>query len=640
MKLNRNLSSLLLLSLCLQGCGKTTTSESTIEQTSSVSEQVSQEEQTTLKSIVELDSASIWAAPNTVAIMQDVDIISQCEYWGEQWLDNADKLHMMGIKGDTESTQLMITAKSDINSFTLDSGELTNEDGTSIIPVDNISIYAERYIEVRASSSSPKKASAFTGFYPDALVPIRSYKVRKENKVSKDNNQGIFITVDIPNDATPGNYTGTFKLNIDGTVTDIPVSLKVYNATMPETIHERSAFDIWGNQIGNGEIMLDEDDEVIDWFQRYYDFLVSKRVSPQHIGLDAIGDAYANAIVKYAQDPRITGYRIPYKATTIAEVTGSGVCNYDALVTQLTALANKNIELRQAGDQTTDLFKKGYYYFNVTIDEPSATKYDAVKYCDDAVTRAKQAVAPLLDDYPDLKDSLLKLPHLVTTRDNDILSGSVQTWCCQVQHYTSETVAAITNRKASKDLYYDGEGFWIYMTCDSNNPYPSFQLDDNLMGTRILSWMNFDYDISGTLFWNTCFYSYEDLHKGTITRDVWTSPLSWHNANGDGYLLYPGSKYGLDTPIATLRLENYREGTEDYEYLYMIKEAINNLTENYGLTINYEEFMDKFYNQLFKKYSIVPTTNVNTFLTVREDILDLLELVVNDPEKAVLELQK
>ena len=43
---------------------------------------------------------------------------------------------------------------------------------------------------------------------------------------------------------------------------------------------------------------------------------------------------------------------------------------------------------------------------------------------------------------------------------------------------------------------------------------------------------------------------------------------------GDGSLLYPAKKFGSTEPISTLRLESIREGQEDYEYLWMIKNAI------------------------------------------------------------------
>ena len=41
--------------------------------------------------------------------------------------------------------------------------------------------------------------------------------------------------------------------------------------------------------------------------------------------------------------------------------------------------------------------------------------------------------------------------------------------------------------------------------------------------------------------------------------------------NGDGYLTYPGAPVGVNGPISTIRLEQAREGAEDYEYLLLLK---------------------------------------------------------------------
>jgi hypothetical protein len=44
--------------------------------------------------------------------------------------------------------------------------------------------------------------------------------------------------------------------------------------------------------------------------------------------------------------------------------------------------------------------------------------------------------------------------------------------------------------------------------------------------------------------------------------------------NGDGFLLYPGPLAGHAGPVSSVRLEQAREGVEDYEYLYLLKALI------------------------------------------------------------------
>ena len=48
----------------------------------------------------------------------------------------------------------------------------------------------------------------------------------------------------------------------------------------------------------------------------------------------------------------------------------------------------------------------------------------------------------------------------------------------------------------------------------------------------------------------------------------------WNYTNGDGVLFYPGTdtvfpseSYGLEGPVASLRLKHWRRGVQDYEYL-------------------------------------------------------------------------
>ena len=41
---------------------------------------------------------------------------------------------------------------------------------------------------------------------------------------------------------------------------------------------------------------------------------------------------------------------------------------------------------------------------------------------------------------------------------------------------------------------------------------------------------------------------------------------------GDGELVYPGVKYGVETPCASIRLERWLDGAEDYELLSLYQQ--------------------------------------------------------------------
>jgi hypothetical protein len=67
-------------------------------------------------------------------------------------------------------------------------------------------------------------------------------------------------------------------------------------------------------------------------------------------------------------------------------------------------------------------------------------------------------------------------------------------------------------------------------------------------------------------------------------HDVWNDPMNFDEAKkpgypakyalrlcGDGLLFYPGQDVGLEGPIACFRLKNLRQGTQDFEYLYLLE---------------------------------------------------------------------
>ena len=120
---------------------------------------------------------------------------------------------------------------------------------------------------------------------------------------------------------------------------------------------------------------------------------------------------------------------------------------------------------------------------------------------------------------------------------------------------------------------------WWYVCVHPYDPYPNLNIDMDLSAARVLSWMQYDYDIEGLIYWGTMTY----FSTSTRFDEIGQKPVNVYEqangvfagANGDGYLVYPGAKYGTDEPIPTMRLMELRDGFEEYEFLYLLE----NLTE-------------------------------------------------------------
>lgn len=555
------------------------------------------------------EDVKLWWAYNTENFMQDI----------EYDLERDSTLRMAGIKGDVESIQLMITPQNDISGFKFEMNDIENENG-NVISKDKFEILAEHYVEVSVSNEE----DAYLGFYPDALVPLANYEFRRHNTIEAGQNQGIWLNVTIDENAEAGKYTGEGILTLDDEEYKVPVEVTVYDVTMPEEVHPQSSFDIWYEQIAKGE----GDNADAEMSIAYFNDLVEHRVMPL-----SLPDEYEANYTKWldyvvenmADNPKISSYGIPYKKTI------QGTLNADDFEELINMMVEKNIELRKAGSDI-DLFKKAFCYFGGICDEPTAERYPVVRDTDLIVSQTKIKLAKKLKDYPDIQESLLSLKHVVTTTYNETLvgtdkKGGVQTWCPLFDNFNSADFRNLMKERQQSTERAKSENVWWYGCINPTSPYASYHIDANLITSRALMWMQYDYGIEGNLYWCTCYYSgYQN--SSYISRDVWTDPLSWENCNGEGQLTYPGKEYGVDGPISTLRFESIRESNEDYEYLWLFEQKVNEYNKQNGTELSANDLLQPYFTKLYK--NVTPYTDTEQFSDTRIKLLETLEKIYKD----------
>jgi hypothetical protein len=92
----------------------------------------------------------------------------------------------------------------------------------------------------------------------------------------------------------------------------------------------------------------------------------------------------------------------------------------------------------------------------------------------------------------------------------------------------------------------------------------------------------FKYDLEGYEYWGISWLSHDPYRRGWHSRNSWRgSPgnpakpkwsIRW--GNGEGYMAYPGDRFDRVEPVSSIRLEQAREGIEDYEYLQLLRERM------------------------------------------------------------------
>ena len=99
-------------------------------------------------------------------------------------------------------------------------------------------------------------------------------------------------------------------------------------------------------------------------------------------------------------------------------------------------------------------------------------------------------------------------------------------------------------------------------------------------------------------------------------------------ANGDGYLVYPGAKYGTDTPIPTMRLMELRDGFEEYEFLYLLENEVNNALAEHDFKGSFDEIMADIYATLYR--GAVPEQDYTLVLEARAKVAEMITAIQKD----------
>ena len=549
--------------------------------------------------------------------------------------ENRDQtLRFFCMKNENEAVQLMITPTDFVESYDFELSDVTGPNGT--ISKDLFSVAAAHYMNVDFSNETSVKNWLGKGYYPDALVPLEKYKARRMNYIDKGRTQALYINLKTTKDTPAGEFKGAGKLHIDNQVIDIPFEVKVYDAVLPDAVHQQTAFGIWYNYIEYGEL----ENAGPEMNMAYYDFLVEKRLSPKDLPPEltdiskSVDNFIDNYIEKVVRNDKVTNGCLPITAYSFGDSDDDG----KVVKNLLEKMIEKNKELRDSGDTTINLFKKAYFYID---DEPLDTiMFERVRTHDKIIYDIKKELRSELSAYPDLYESFMHIPNIVTREFVEDLvateeQGGIQTWCPTTNYFATAEQRALYQQRQTSSNRECGENVWWYTCIDPKSPYPNFHLDASLMHARVMRYMQYDYNIEGQLFWSVNYYA--KYSKGeTLERNLWKDPISWQLCAGDGMLVYPGRIFGINGPITTLRMENILASNEEYEYLWMINEKVNEYNASKGTYLVTNDLLSKYYSKLFT--DVIANYDVDNYENVRKELLDSIESLNTNLEAGMAKL--
>ena len=256
---------------------------------------------------------------------------------------------------------------------------------------------------------------------------------------------------------------------------------------------------------------------------------------------------------------------------------------------------------------------------------------EAVKQCFVTLTAEEQEVFDLLyaglsEDKQAIVDAILSIYNKITGRSVD----GVYAKMTFVPYYSIYDGEELRNRDAEwMDFWYGDEGeMWWYGCMNPDPPYTTYHIEDELLSARLLGWMMYEYDIVGNLYWTTLYIT-DDM------QDYYDTALRFPEANGDGFLAYPGRPYGVDGPVASIRMKSILDGNEDYDLLYALEDFYKTRATQKG--VEYDESAFKTLMTYMRQNSYDGASCIydedrvylNDFATMRENTAALLEMAAN-----------
>lgn len=515
------------------------------------------------------------------------------------------RLRLSAARNDWESCQLVLKPKQETTLESISFSPLKNADGQEIAP-ENVTARDVHFHFVE----NPTDRTGTREFYPDALPPFVFPKPLKAGE-----NAPVWITIYVPEGVPSGNYTSnvTLTLKNSGTVQNaksapsaqnsqnsqdtekitVPLLLHVWNFDIPRMNHSETAYGYSpGTTYRYHGAKTEEDRRKLDAI--YLKFLGQYRISPYHpetmdgIRFEWIVDKekpensrcvvdftrFDQAMERAISEYRFTNFSISipgmgggtFHSRTEPSLMGFGENTVEYQAMFASCVRQIETHLKEKG-----WIKKAYVYW---FDEPDAKDYEFVK---NGMNRIKKYA-------PEIQTMLTEEPSENVVKDD--LLGKVDIWCPVTPNFDPKT-AEICRAK--------GERFWWYVCCWPHEPYCTEFIDHSAVEMRTWLWQSWQNDVVGTLIWATNYWTSDAAFPNEL-QNPYLDPMSYVSGydtpagtkrfwgNGDGRLYYPplacatdrkaGDAPNFEQPVSSIRLEMLREGLEDYEMLYLLREKL------------------------------------------------------------------
>jgi hypothetical protein len=477
---------------------------------------------------------------------------------------------LSAARDDREAVQIVVRPVKPLKQLTVVAGELSGPGGTTI-PAQNVQVLRVYYHYVH----TPSDPTGVRGDWPDALPPMK-----EPLDLAAGRNQPFWVLVHVPKDAAAGDYSGAVTLKAEGWSAVVPVKLHVWNFDLPERNHLETAFGMSTHYAFNYHQVKDEADKrrVADM---YLQNMADHRISPYNpTPLDPIRvkflpeanppraefdfTAFDAAMSRAVDRFHFTNFMLPLEGMgggNYQERYEPKQAGFSEKTPQYQAMFSSYAKQLEGHLREKGWLKMAYTYW---FDEPDPKDYAFVRA---GMERLKKC-AP-------------GLQNMLTEQPEDALAGPIDIWCPVTHEY---------KHPRAQERRKHGDRFWWYVCCGPKAPYCTLFIDHPATELRTWLWQTWQRDIVGILVWESTYWTSRD----EPVQNPYADPMGYvggsrpeekkYWGNGDGRFIYPplaaatpgasGGKPVIEPPVSSIRWEMLREGIEDYEYLWLLRDLI------------------------------------------------------------------
>lgn len=554
----------------------------------------------------------LWAEPSGIKYLQnDQGLIAATA---------AEKniLQIQMAKNETEAVQLMLYAGEAVECYNVTVSDLVC--GNAIIPASDVEIFHE-YYQDHVTTNQASNPELAVGRSPDPLIPMKNAVEYGETAIEKGNNQAVLLDVTTTSSTPAGLYKGVVTVTADGKTYTIPMEVKVYDIDVTGAAELQTIFSTFlVDHFASAEL-----DSSQQMHEAYVDFMLKYKMSGR-LPFEGNGGpkAFIELLREYYFKDGFTAYAMYIEPTGSSYNGKASNVNLSLLKEYVRAVAYASLEDR------VNYLDKAYTYFTTDVDEPSS---------EEQFLRAKGTVDLYFEMLTDCDNELRKelagtadfewytqVVSPVLTRIPDVLPGSYD--ADDIKKYGLEMLTVCPVLSSIAELDYRKSLFetmtetdvWMYTCWDPAYPYANSHTSDIPMSTRVMGWMCYELNTPAYLMWGTSDYLY--LEGGEPMADPWANGWTGQPSLGDGRLTYPGARYGIYGPCASLRMVAFRDMSEDYQLL----QILNALYEEQGLDSDIA--LQPLYRKIYSENMTV-IRDVEALESVRTELFETIVALQN-----------